>query len=87
MLYEVITLRSMKAGLQKTIVIVAVVLLVLVTPQLANQVQNAILGAVMIFIVMGIGLNIVVGYAGLLDLGYVRITSYNVCYTKLLRVH
>ena len=46
-------------------------ILVLALPQLANQGQNAVLGAVMIFIVMGIGLNIVVGYAGLLDLGYV----------------
>lgn len=64
-------LRAMKPGRQKTIVSILVVVLVLVTPQFANQVQNTILGAVMIFIVMGIGLNIVVGYAGLLDLGYV----------------
>jgi branched-chain amino acid transport system permease protein len=64
-------LRGLEPSRQKTIVMVIIVLLVLVTPQIANRVQNAILGAVMIFIVMGIGLNIVVGYAGLLDLGYV----------------
>lgn len=64
-------LRALTAGRQKTIVLVIFVILVLITPQIANKVQNAVLGAVMIFIVMGIGLNIVVGYAGLLDLGYV----------------
>jgi branched-chain amino acid transport system permease protein len=65
------SLRAAKPGRQKMILVVVVVLLVLILPQLANLVQNAVLGAVMIFIVMGIGLNIVVGYAGLLDLGYV----------------
>ena len=65
------SLRAMKPGRQKMIVILLVVLLVILLPQLANTLQNAVLGIVMIFIVMGIGLNIVVGYAGLLDLGYV----------------
>jgi branched-chain amino acid transport system permease protein len=65
------SLRAAKPGRQKIILAAIVVLLVLVLPQIANLVQNAVLGAVMIFIVMGIGLNIVVGYAGLLDLGYV----------------
>ncbi|MEJ2758116.1 MAG: hypothetical protein P8046_06485 [Anaerolineales bacterium] len=64
-------LRGAKPGRQKMILTVLVVLMVLLLPQLANLAQNAVLGAVMIFIVMGIGLNIVVGYAGLLDLGYV----------------
>ena len=65
------SLRAMKPGRQKLIVVLLILLLVIVLPQLANTLQNAVLGAVMIFIVMGIGLNIVVGYAGLLDLGYV----------------
>lgn len=64
-------LRGLKAGRQKIVLAAVIVLLVLVLPLRANLVQNAVLGAVMIFIVMGIGLNIVVGYAGLLDLGYV----------------
>lgn len=64
-------LRAAEPGRQKLILTAMVVLLVLLLPQIANQAQNAVLGAVMIFIVMGIGLNIVVGYAGLLDLGYV----------------
>ena len=65
------TLRDLNIGRQKLILSGVFVLLVLLVPQMANLVQNAVLGAVMIFIVMGIGLNIVVGYAGLLDLGYV----------------
>jgi branched-chain amino acid transport system permease protein len=64
-------LRGLKSGRQKLIIAVIFALLILVMPQVANQIQNAVLGAVAIFIVMGIGLNIVVGYAGLLDLGYV----------------
>ncbi len=32
---------------------------------------SEVLGTVMVFALLGIGLNIVVGYAGLLDLGYV----------------
>lgn len=64
-------LRSARSGREKIIFALLVLILVLITPQLTDLFQNAILGAVAIFIVMGIGLNIVVGYAGLLDLGYV----------------
>ena len=64
-------LRALEASRQKLILAGIIVLLVLILPQLTNLVQNAVLSAVMIFVVMGIGLNIVVGYAGLLDLGYV----------------
>ena len=32
---------------------------------------SEVLGTVMVFALLGLGLNIVVGYAGLLDLGYV----------------
>ena len=37
----------------------------------ARSVVSEVLGTVMVFALLGIGLNIVVGYAGLLDLGYV----------------
>jgi branched-chain amino acid transport system permease protein len=40
-------------------------------PFLLGSVISEVLGTVMIFALLGIGLNIVVGYAGLLDLGYV----------------
>jgi len=48
-----------------------VLLVVLLIPQFAGQYWNFILGTVGIYVVMGLGLNIVVGMAGLLDLGYV----------------
>ena len=45
--------------------------LLLVMPYLVGAVVSRVLGTVMIFLLLGLGLNIVVGYAGLLDLGYV----------------
>jgi branched-chain amino acid transport system permease protein len=43
----------------------------IVAPLLLGSVISEVLGTVMVFALLGIGLNIVVGYAGLLDLGYV----------------
>ena len=50
---------------------VVVLALLLVAPLLLGSVVSEVLGTVMVFALLGIGLNIVVGYAGLLDLGYV----------------
>jgi branched-chain amino acid transport system permease protein len=44
-------------------------------PPLVGPVVSNILGKVGIFLLLGLGLNIVVGYAGLLDLGYVAFFS------------
>lgn len=44
---------------------------VLIAPHVLGSVISEVLGTVMVFALLGIGLNIVVGYAGLLDLGYV----------------
>jgi branched-chain amino acid transport system permease protein len=44
---------------------------VLVAPHVLGSVISEVLGTVMVFALLGLGLNIVVGYAGLLDLGYV----------------
>ncbi|HET6714012.1 MAG TPA: leucine/isoleucine/valine transporter permease subunit [Actinomycetota bacterium] len=43
----------------------------LVAPYVLGSVISEVLGTVMVFALLGLGLNIVVGYAGLLDLGYV----------------
>ena len=48
-----------------------VAVLLLAMPYLVGPVVSRILGTVRIFLLLGLGLNIVVGYAGLLDLGYV----------------
>lgn len=49
---------------------VAVVFL-LVAPQFIGVYWNQVLGSIGLFVLLGLGLNIVVGFAGLLDLGYV----------------
>jgi branched-chain amino acid transport system permease protein len=64
-------LRAANQGRQKILLSIFLLALILILPQLTDQFQNAVLGAVAIFVVMGLGLNVVVGYAGLLDLGYV----------------
>jgi branched-chain amino acid transport system permease protein len=46
-------------------------LFLFVLPQIAGRFVSDVLGTVGIYILLGLGLNIVVGYAGLLDLGYV----------------
>ncbi len=45
--------------------------IVLVMPQMLGKYWNYAMGTVGIYVLMGLGLNIVVGLAGLLDLGYV----------------
>jgi branched-chain amino acid transport system permease protein len=52
-----------------SLLLLAVVLALL--PQLIGSTLSQVLGQVGVFLLMGLGLNIVVGYAGLLDLGYV----------------
>ena len=46
-------------------------LLVFLVPLVAGQYWNYTIGTVGIYVLLGLGLNIVVGLAGLLDLGYV----------------
>ena len=64
-------LRAAKPGKEQIVLAIVLLILLVAIPQLTDLFQNAVLGAVVIFIVMGLGLNIVVGYAGLLNLGYV----------------
>ena len=49
-----------------------------------GAVISEVLGTVMIFMLLGLGLNIVVGYAGLLDLGYVAFFAFGAYATALL---
>jgi len=50
---------------------VVVLGILIAAPLLLGSVISEVLGTVMVFALLGLGLNIVVGYAGLLDLGYV----------------
>lgn len=47
------------------------VLIIIVAPMFLGQYITSVLDLVGLYVIMGIGLNVVVGYAGLLDLGYV----------------
>src|SRR2546426_8812943 len=58
--------RSMLMGTGRLALLAVVFLL----PILGGEVVSLVLGTVGIFLLLGLGLNIVVGYAGLLDLGY-----------------
>lgn len=70
---------------QVRIALVAVSLLVLaILPHLLGTYLSAILGRVGIFILMGLGLNIVVGNAGLLNLGNVAFYAVGAYGTALL---
>ncbi len=65
---------AMSADKQKrgrTVGILAGILLLLFLPWIVGQFLSQALFNVGLFVMMGLGLNIVVGYAGLLDLGYV----------------
>jgi branched-chain amino acid transport system permease protein len=65
---------AMPSDRQKTarwIVLALGLVLVLILPQIVGSYLSDVLSTVGIYILMGLGLNIVVGYAGLLDLGYV----------------
>ena len=64
-------LRLTQPGRERLTVTVLLGLGVLAMPFVLDQFQNSVMGIVFIFVMMGLGLNIVVGYAGLLDLGYV----------------
>jgi branched-chain amino acid transport system permease protein len=56
---------------RQVVVLVLVAVILLVAPQLIGQYWNYTMGTVGIYVLLGLGLNIVVGFAGLLDLGYV----------------
>ena len=54
----------------KTYLVILVLLLAFIPPLVGNY-WTQVLGDIGIYVMLGIGLNVVVGFAGLLDLGYV----------------
>jgi branched-chain amino acid transport system permease protein len=70
--------------LGRLIALAVIVALLLAIPQLLGTVISDVLGSVMVFILLGLGLNIVVGYAGLLDLGYVAFFAFGAYTTGIL---
>lgn len=62
----------------------AIILILLILPQLVGRVTSDVLVLVGIYVLMGFGLNIVVGKAGLLDLGYVAFFAVGAYSTAIL---
>ena len=79
---------SLEGGISRRgIAIVAwcvIALIVAFLPYLVGPVVSRILGTVGIFLLLGLGLNIVVGFAGLLDLGYVAFFAVGAYFTAIL---
>jgi branched-chain amino acid transport system permease protein len=65
------TLPAQRRQLVKIGAFILLALFLVILPQIAGRFVSDVLGTVGIYILLGLGLNIVVGYAGLLDLGYV----------------
>ncbi len=61
-----------------------VLAILVILPWLLGSALSQILGTVGIYLLMGLGLNIVVGYAGLLDLGYVAFFATGAYLTAVL---
>ncbi len=74
---EVLARRNLIAG-------VVTVLAVIFVPMVVGGLTNELLANVGLFVLMGLGLNIVVGYAGLLDLGYVAFFAVGAYTTAVL---
>lgn len=66
---------------------VAVLLFALMFPQLFDTYQTNVMTTALMYVVLGLGLNIVVGVAGLLDLGYVAFYAVGAYSYALLNMH
>ena len=63
---------------------IGLAVLVVAMPHILGSALSENLGTVGVFLLMGLGLNIVVGYAGLLDLGYVAFFAVGAYSTAIL---
>jgi branched-chain amino acid transport system permease protein len=76
------TVKTEPAARRGLLVLIAALLFVV--PLLLGTVISEVLSQVMVYMLLGIGLNIVVGYAGLLDLGYVAFFAFGAYSTAVL---
>jgi branched-chain amino acid transport system permease protein len=71
-------------SVSRAFVLVPMAVVLVALPALLGTFLSSVLGQVGIFVLMGLGLNIVVGYAGLLDLGYVAFFAVGAYTTGIL---
>lgn len=67
----IFAVRAARPGLEQRVLGLLLFAGIAYLPFSLDQFQNSVMGIVFIFVMIGLGLNIVVGFAGLLDLGYV----------------
>jgi len=67
----IFAVRAARPGLEQRVLGLLLLVGMAYLPFTLDQFQNSVMGIVFIFVMIGLGLNIVVGFAGLLDLGYV----------------
>ena len=78
---------AMPADRQRTMKLIAfavIGVLLLALPQIVGERLSEVLTTVGIYVLLGLGLNIVVGFAGLLDLGYVAFYAVGAYVTAIL---
>jgi len=68
----------------KIVVYGLLIAVLLLLPQIVGQRLSEVLGTIGLYILLGLGLNIVVGFAGLLDLGYVAFFAVGAYATAIL---
>ncbi|MDD5205263.1 MAG: branched-chain amino acid ABC transporter permease [Desulfobacterales bacterium] len=76
----------------RRLLLLALIFIVALLPPFAGNYWTQILGDIGIYVILGIGLNVVVGFAGLLDLGYVAFYAigaygYALCASPHLGIH
>ncbi len=67
--------------------IVTIVVFTLLFPHIFSMYQTSIMISALIYVMLGLGLNIVIGLAGLLDLGYVAFFAVGAYSYALLNLH
>ncbi len=80
-----LSVKDSEVGSQRRKIYIFVgIVIVLILPMLMGRILNELTINIALFILMGLGLNIVVGYAGLLDLGYVAFFAVGAYGTAVL---
>jgi branched-chain amino acid transport system permease protein len=77
-------LPSNRQQMAKIAAFIVLAILLLLLPQIVGRRVSEILGTIGLYVLLGLGLNIVVGFAGLLDLGYVAFYAVGAYATALL---
>lgn len=72
---------------QRNVLIAVLLFAALAFPQFASSYQTNVMSTALMYVVLGLGLNIVVGMAGLLDLGYVAFYAVGAYSYALLNHH